>query len=161
MASWLKKRKLQEEKETDKKEKKEKKSSDITKRLDKLRAYLSCDALVQSLGSEHSYLLKTGDLSLSGIFLQCQDTSLYPFQEKQTLVDVKLTLDSVESPGSMVNVEFMAKVVRVLEKNKETGDSAGYGLKIIQIPFESRKILEAVVLKYGKEEASPPMAQSA
>jgi len=130
--------------------KEDKKNSQI-KRIDNLRVNQKLRIRLRSVGvaQEHSFV--TRDLSATGVFVMCTAIERYPFQPGSTLLEAFLDL---KADGGVETITFLARIARIVNEPKNVDESGavpnrGFGLRIVQISFEQRQILETFITLHG------------
>ena len=124
------------------------------KRIDNLRIPERLRIHLRSFGTPNVYTFWTRDLSATGAFVLCLDFRSYPFQPSSTIIEARVELNDPVT-HEVVNLEFMARVARVLEAHGAGASQiSGFGLRIIQMDFNQRQILESFIASHGKPDAS-------
>jgi hypothetical protein len=105
------------------------------------------EAFVKVSGGEKEFVLRTRDLSLTGLFLYTKVAHIYPFRVGSTL---NLELYDYDSFVSLTVV-----VVRVVEGNSEeaTDFPTGFGVKIVEVDDNNRQQLVGMVSRIQRGEA--------
>ncbi len=96
--------------------------------------------VINSIGSQISYSLKTRNISIDGLFLECENPERVPFTPS-SLIEAHLDIDEGEF------VFFNIKIVHFVlpQDNKATLWGPGFGVKIVQISKEDKIRLESFV----------------
>ena len=100
---------------------------------------VNVEAFVKISGAEREFVLRTRDLSESGLFLYTKVAHIYPFRVGSTL-----TLELYDYDCS---VSCQVVVVRVVEPGSKEADDypTGFGVKITEINPESRQQLRTML----------------
>lgn len=118
------------------------------KRSDALRLSIEAPIDLKCLGTMTIYSFYTNNISTNGIFVECDDTTVYPFLEKLTILECKLFLACLNdsSHNDLEDVSFLSRVMRIVDSQGE-GKKQGFGLKIIQISPDHQRIIESLIEK--------------
>ena len=118
------------------------------KRSDALRLSIEAPIDLKCLGTMTLYSFSTNNISTTGVFVECDDTSVYPFLEKLTILECKLFLACLNGDAhkSLEDVSFSSRVMRVIGSEQDE-KKQGFGLKIIQISPEDQRIIESLIEK--------------
>ena len=118
------------------------------KRSDALRLSVEAPIDLKCLGTMTVYSFFTNNVSTNGVFVECEDTSIYPFLDKLTILECKLFLACLngETHNDLKDVTFLSRVMRVVNSKGET-KKQGFGLKIIQVSPEHQRIIESLIEK--------------
>ena len=118
------------------------------KRSDALRLNIEVPIDLKCLGTMTLYSFSTNNISTTGVFVECDDTTVYPFLEKLTILECKLFLNCLHDDvyNALDDVSFLSRVMRVMGSEQE-GIKQGFGLKIIQISPEYQRIIESLIEK--------------
>lgn len=149
MSIWISKKipeRSIEEKDSELTKKKEKIHQ--TKRIDNLRIPQQLKINLKSLGTHTSHTFLTKDLSATGVFVMCKDATQYPFQPQSTILQA--TVEGVNGDDNF-QLQFLGKIARVVSEPNGAQPS-GFGLRIIQISFEHRQMLETFIARHGSPE---------
>jgi hypothetical protein len=133
----------------------EEKSRQQVKRLDNLRIPHQLPVVLKSLGSRNEFAFTTFDLSSTGLFAVCSNFADYPFQQNSTILDCEVDLGPQSHPPYS-KIRFLGKIARVVEPSAAQTESqpAGFGIRIVQIPHDSRVILENYISAHGTPDLS-------
>lgn len=161
MAFWIKRQgdespepDLLEKKSSPENKAKKEDNKSLPKRIDNLRVPDRLKVHLRSFGTHNVYTFWTKDLSATGAFVLCLDFNIYPFQPASTILEATVELrDPVTE--DVHNLHFMAKVARVVEAHGAGAALiSGFGLRIIQIDFGERQVLETYIASHGRPDAS-------
>jgi hypothetical protein len=122
----------------------------LPKRIDNLRIPERLRIHLRSFGTNSVYTFWTKDLSATGAFVLCLDFGSYPFQPASTIIEATVEL---KDPITLEvqNLDFMARVARVVEAHGAgAAQISGFGLRIIQMDFGERQVLETFIASHGK-----------
>lgn len=131
------------------------------KRIDNLRIAERLRMHLKSLGSQNVCTFWTKDLSATGAFVLCQDFRSYPFQTASTILEAVVELKN-PATNEVTELAFLAKIARVVEAHGAGASSiSGFGIRIIQMEFRDRQLLEAFIQSHGKPDLSMRRSQPA
>lgn len=135
-------------------------AKNLPKRIDNLRVPERLKVHLRSFGTQNTYSFWTKDLSATGAFVLCLDFTNYPFQPASTVLEATIELRDPIS-GDVHNLNFLAKVARVVEAHGVGAALiSGFGLRIIQMDFGERQVLETFIASYGRPDTTPPFLNS-
>ncbi len=161
MAFWIKKpseddETLAAEESAPKKGGKGEESKQQIKRIDNLRIPERLRVHLKSIGTQNFYTFWTKDLSATGAFVLCQEFKNYPFQTSSTIIDATVELKNPDTQ-EVTELSFLAKIARVVEAHGAGAASiSGFGIRIVQMDFRERQVLEAFISSHGKPDLSAP-----
>jgi len=100
---------------------------------------VSVEAFVKISGADREFVLRTRDLSESGLFLYTKVAHIYPFRVGSTL--------NLELYDFDCAVTCTVVVVRVVEPGSKEADDypTGFGVKITEITPEARQQLRTMI----------------
>lgn len=124
------------------------------KRIDNLRIPERLRVHLKSLGTQNVCTFWTKDLSATGAFVLCQDFHSYPFQTASTILEAVVEL---KDPITLevTDLPLLAKIARVVEAHGAGASSiSGFGIRIVQMEFRGRQVLETFIESHGKPDLS-------
>lgn len=120
-------------------------------------AFAQASLVVRTLGADRGYKFVTYELTPNAMFVVANDMAKYPFKVGSTIVQgvVQLTTEDQKVRA----LAFLGKIEAVLppsEPDSELIDDvpAGFVLRIIQMSFDEREVLEKVILSLSKSAAA-------
>lgn len=129
------------------------------KRVDNLRIPQNLVIYLKSIGTQNSFKFMTKDLSATGAFVLCQNFHSYPFQTQSTILDAFVELLDPDT-GKVTGLNFLAKIARVVEAHGEGATHiSGFGVRIVQMDFRERQILEQFIASHGTPDPHAPQHQ--
>jgi hypothetical protein len=125
------------------------------KRIDNLRIPERLRVHLKSLGSQNVYTFWTKDLSSTGAFVLCQDFHSYPFQSASTILEAVVELKDPVT-NEVTDLALLAKIARVVEAHGAGASNiSGFGIRIVQMEFRERQVLENFIESHGMPNSNP------
>ena len=116
-------------------------------------AFLQAPLVLRTLGADRGYKFATYELTPNALFVVCNDMAKYPFKMGSTIVQGVLQI-TTEDQRTRALV-FLGKIESMAMPSEASTDlPGGFVLRIIQMNFDERELLEKLIVNLSKSVAA-------